>query len=405
MKENSKNIFFIRHENDFDMLLPLITCSNEPIVCIISSVKAINHPAWDSVRPYVEKDFELNLFEKYKTIVFKGVYRVIFKLRLNIFFKSFCDYVLFIEDNYIAKIVLKSLSNLKPNLKLNLVFDHSVANVNKVIIKGFKDANFSSLMSFSLPHGFTSITNSMTSFNSIELEILPEKYNMYDKIIVSDDLQYKNFIRGGIHENKLLMLNSLKYTISWKEYFDSTFSCKALDFKCKNRITLLVILTQLNANISKNEFFRMMKIILNIDYIDIIIKAHPRATYDVVRIKKYFKDLSKIKFHNGHLHDAISSSDIIISMPSSAIIDAVMYEKPVLYLPYMSSSTLNPYLVEFVTVLNNPDEFYIFMQSLNDNIKNIKTVNLEIQKLDDLILEWNENVPLNLSSKSVDVRL
>ena len=67
--------------------------------------------------------------------------------------------------------------------------------------------------------------------------------------------------------------------------------------------------------------------------------------------------------------------------------------------------TLNPYLVEFVTVLNNPDEFYIFMQSLNDNIKNIKTVNLETQKLDDLILEWNENVPLNLSSKGVDVRL
>ena len=45
------------------------------------------------------------------------------------------------------------------------------------------------------------------------------------------------------------------------------------------------------------------------------------------------------------------------------------------------------------------------MQSLNDNIKNIKTVNLETQKLDDLILEWNENVPLNLSSKGVDVRL
>lgn len=397
MKKKIINIFFIRHEVDFDTFLPLIISSNDPIIYFLSRYKLTNHPGWHKVRNYKILGYSGGSLNYYKITILQLFLKVITKLKLNNVLKSVCDNILKLTALDSANSVLLSLVGIK-EFRLNLIFDHSVSFENEIIIEKLKSYNFPDLTSYALPHGFCSITNSMTSFSSQELEVIPKKFNMYDKVIVSDEVQYQNFLKGGVSKYKLNYLESLKYTKEWTKYFDLNFSDKSIH-KNNSKLQILIIMTKFNANISKNEFFRSMKIILNLKDIEVLIKPHPRGKYDVVLMKKYFKDFFQVRFHHGHVHDAIKLSDIIISMPSSAILEANLNNKPVLYLPYLSSSSLNPYLIKIVKIISNPDEFYIFMSKLSDNIVMIEEKRLEFKSFDFLIQQWNKSLSLNLESK------
>ncbi|MDC1450342.1 hypothetical protein N8477_06175 [Candidatus Thioglobus sp.] len=313
--------------------------------------------------------------------------------------KSFCDKVLLVEAKHTANCVYLSMHNLNEH-KLNIFFDHSVSIINQIIIEKLKTFKCAGLHIFSLPHGFCAITNSMTSFSSNKPEVIPKTYNIYDKVITSDQVQYENFLNGGVAKNKLVLLESLKYTREWADYFDFNFSNK-LHNRNKSKVKILIIMTKFNANISKNEFFRTMKIILNAHNIEILIKPHPRGSYDLILMKRHFKGFSQVRYHQGHIHDAIKYSDIVLSLPSSAIIDANLDHKPILYLPYLTSSTLNPYLTRVVNIFNNPNEFYIIINSLEDNLNNISIVNLNFNKFDEILENWNASLLLNLRSNNI----
>ena len=157
-------------------------------------------------------------------------------------------------------------------------------------------------------------------------------WSIFDKIICNDKTQSQRFK----HKNKKILIN-LRYTNEWVNYILKYLNNHIP--KNKNKIVFLLIHSKKIGNIHFEEVIRSIKIISNFKNFELIIKPHPRISLNNNEIKKMKKINKKIKVSFDHMIELVQKSDVIINFQSTASIDALLFNKPVIFLNYATSNS------------------------------------------------------------------
>ena len=162
----------------------------------------------------------------------------------------------------------------------------------------------------------------------------------------------------------------------------------------------VALLTKFHANVFKEELIRCLRIILQTNRVQLVLKPHPRGRGEAHVLKKLLS--SDVEIATGHVIEAVESADFILALPSSAIYDALLLKKAVLFPSFVTSSVLHPDILKYVRDLRCPDDLYAAV----DAIVNAKAaVQLPVQTVPyaHLLAQWQS--VLELRSDSVLAKL
>jgi len=280
-------------------------------------------------------------------------------------------------ENYLKK-------NINPEDVDYIVFDHTTNITVELMILSFKTWSDSRVKFISLPHSQLVIDNKMLKYELITPDDGAVDWNGFDKMVFFNN-HHVGFI-GGINPSKVTVLPSLRNTVEWLSELREKNPESNEVVKDNNRIRFLIIHSQLSSNINKEEVVRMIKILDHFDCFDIRIKPHPRREADVFELLKISKSISLI---HDHITEAICWSEYVLFFHSSAIHDAILLKKPIIYPSFASSNQLIKDVLSQCNVANTPDEFFNIVSSIV-NKRDVKYPNFSPQKWNRLVDSWGE---------------
>ena len=375
-----RNIFFIRHENDFEFFLPLISNDSEPFIVLYGEVGV------KSISKIELKNLKyINIYRKSNLI--KLIFRVFNKLTSGcnqIKFSNFYNAYLLSKTK---KEIEKHISKIPFSTCSSVIFDHTSSDEAKFLvglIKNYREKNKQEFNLVSAPHGAGTIVNSMTDYNFYEPFIF-EGYDIYDLIICNDKQHFDSFILSGISEEKLVIISSLRYT---KEWVNALLMESKLKKNLNEKINILIVHSKFIGNIDHKEVERCLHILNKFNKFNIRIKSHPRGG---------LKEASKLKKLNNKieivLEDIIGNiawSDYVVTFGSSAIFDAFILNKPVIFPYYATSNEFSEEIMKSVICPKTPDEFYdtIFNIANGNEIKN--NHKYERKSFDEISKAWED---------------
>lgn len=378
--EIKKNIlFFLRHENDLDFLLPLIlNCKNKKIIF------------WKNIN---KNDFRVKYITELQN---QDVYFLRY-FQNNFFVSLLPSYLKFVSkklSNYLNKLLMtlqllsldKSIQKIAKKIKFNnydiIAFDHTDHFLVKSIIKHVRKYN-NKIVTVSLPHGTNPFKNHITNFNLISFERTNLKF--YDYVFCSDEQQYKILE----NDNKII-LPTLRYTKEYIDYFISNIlNTNTKKVENKNYIKIFYIHSKIFGNINSLEISRLFKILNKYNNFIITIKKHPRGSYRELR--KLF-DIHKYEVSEEHPIKNIINSDYVLCVQSISIIDALILKKPVIVPTYFSSSVFDEDILKHCIVINNPDELIECIDNLSNNKSQNYENNFFSGEFKEILNQWKKEL-------------
>ena len=153
----------------------------------------------------------------------------------------------------------------------------------------------------------------------------PQKvdFTFFDLVICSDKGHFETILA-----KKKVIIYPLRYTREWVE--------RLIKFKYKKKIKkksdkkkVLIVHSKFSGNVNDLEFYRIIKILKNMEKFEITIKLHPRSTKNEnSEIKNKCKECI---FSRDDILNLVNQSDLIIFFQSSAILDAILLNKSVIF--------------------------------------------------------------------------
>lgn len=372
-KVDNKTIFFIRHFNDFDFLLPIIILFEKPKLVFVNKVKLYDFQ-FQVIRNNnisIYKNSNLNIYLAY---TFKILQRVLSLININsILFKK-------IESYFILKNIKKFILINKKNLVNNFVFDHTVDSNSQKLIKFIKQ-KFEKPKILSVPHGVDCFSNRMNDIFDIENNKID--YSIYDKVICNDKNQYDRIL----NTNKEIIPN-LRYTHEWVDNIKNNFLLNRNNYK--DKLTFLIIHSKKIGNIHFAEVLRCLKILNKFKNFQVIIKPHPRISKNNNEIKSMLKVDKNIRISFSHMIDISNNVDFIITFQSSAFFDGLLLNKPIIFPKYVSSNIIDQNILQYLTVIDSPDLFLNTVENINKNHSIFTNKKLQVVNYHNLILKWKK---------------
>ena len=346
------NIFFIRHENDFEFMLPLIANESEPFIVLYGELPS------ESKNTIILNNFNyIDIYRKFSLLHL--LYRILNKItigKFSKFSKIYNKFLLKTSDKRFKKkfhlIPFKSCQNV--------IFDHTSTDITTLFVQHLKDYRSIHNLKFkliSVPHGAGTTVNTMCDYIFLKPSIF-SGFDIYDKIICNDKQHFDAFIRGGIDPKKLITISSLRYTKYW---VDSLLKQSKVIKSINEKINILIVHSKFIGNIDSNEVNRCLNILNNFKNLNLRIKSHPRG--GLKEAKKLSKRHNKIEVVTKDIVGNIAWSDYVIVFGSSVVFDAFILKKPVLFVKYATSNQLSEEILGGVVSLNTPDNFY---QAISD---------------------------------------
>jgi hypothetical protein len=352
---DKKTIFMVRHGNDLDFMLPILLFASNPIVFFWGVIEA--------------DDFRVQLLKKHN----------IHPIYLDGVFKSYKQRLLQKLSKWfgVSKKYQRSLANeqrrlmimsLSEHLKAidaasidTVVFDHTVNQTVEDMMAVFRQWQKNTLSILSVPHGYGLIVNRMNRYVLTEPDDGVD-WGIFDKLLAYSDYQSKQFVDVA-NDNKRV-IPSLRDTKEWVEFLkEESFDTSDLALGQNEKVRFLVIHSLSSANVNEHELDRCFKILAKFDDFDVRIKPHPRRIQDAYRLEK---TLDNVSILNRHIIEAIEWTDVVIFFHSSAVCDALLQNKPVIYPSYASSNKITDQVLKYCTVLETPDEFYELAKSISE---------------------------------------
>ncbi len=350
------NIFFIRHQNDFEFMMPLILEEIKPFIVIYGDVDSNSKN-----KLILNKLRFIEIYSK-NTILFL-IFRLLNKLTSGAINRKLSN----LYENFLALNIKKKLIKNSRNFPLhkcsNIIFDHIASGTSLVIVsflKKFREQNNLNFKIISVPHGAGTILNTMTDYNFHEPNIF-SGFDIYDLIICNDKQHFNSFISSGISKEKLVVINSLRYT---KEWVSNLLTESKVKDAYNNKTNILIIHSKFMGNIDHKEVERCLGILNKSDMFNIKIKSHPRGGF-----KEDFKAIklnNKIDIVLDDIVGNIAWSDYVITFGSSAIFDAFILNKPVIFPYYSTSNEFSEEIMKGVICAKTPDEFYNTIQRISN---------------------------------------
>lgn len=355
--------FFVRHENDFDNLLPIIyflsnSSSHRILVIVYQNSKKIseiilNHKKFfkNDIEIYYLKPSLLSLIDSFKRKI---------KLKKNT------------NTNYVRLINwIDSKSSCKKNI---FIFDRQI----NLLLKKLKAIYIGKNNIFvSLPHGPMTNKNRMLYYHSnkkvISVNDVKNLVKYYDWLIYTDNLQLKIDEDYGIkiskqNKKKILVLGSIRYSSQWLE----KISIKKIK-KSKKQI-IGIFMKKREHNVNYEEFQRSLNIFANYKDIKFIIKPHPREKF--IKSDTYANNISFDS--NISSSNLIQMSNAILFYGGTGIIlEALQRNKIVGCIEYLDTNISFYEYFNACHILKTRDELFYFL----DNYKKLAPKNLGVSKL------------------------
>jgi len=214
---------------------------------------------------------------------------------------------------------------------------------------------------FSLPHGVFLYTNDSIKNGG---EVIFEKYNRYDYVIVQNQLFKNTIARDGIESDKIHVLGSARYCNEWMEQNRKIIPRKIISNHVnddKLRVVFMTTRPQYKINIER--MVNTFDIMSNFNGIEAVIKPHTRTgdeakMYENVRLSDV-TDLSSVEL--------CEWADVVIIIASSIIIEALVQNKPALYLKYLHENKTEYEELGACWIIHDENELKNALLSLQNN--------------------------------------
>jgi hypothetical protein len=365
------NLFFVRNSIDLDFMMPIIVESKQKIICQYEKFSIINN----NKKLLVDNNIELvkihnSLLINLTNFFLKACSRINLLNCFQPLLTTFQDLILYQE--------LKKINYLYSGNN-NVIFDHTNSEKVKAIIRVIQNKFKSRNKFIAVPHGINIFKNRMNEYIDIKP---PQKvdFTFFDLVICSDKGHFETILA-----KKKVIIYPLRYTREWVE--------RLIKFKYKKKIKkksdkkkVLIVHSKFSGNVNDLEFYRIIKILKNMEKFEITIKLHPRSTKNEnSEIKNKCKECI---FSRDDILNLVNQSDLIIFFQSSAILDAILLNKSVIFPVFATSNQLISSLKRNITSYHSPDQFYKGMLNLKVNMIN-KNI-FQSPKYCELLSKWND---------------
>jgi hypothetical protein len=349
-------VFFIRAFNDVDHLTPIVWKMGQDkypiaVYCINPEFDIQNDYRLDFLKKigiqvdYIYRAFDLQLGGLHRLLCFLFLAFYALERRLskgnqlkfpffpNVFRKiGRQSYKLtrkkFYDTHWAHNILVKSKVKA-------LCFDW--VNPKQFVVDVFlQAAQKLSIPTLSLPHGAYLYTNDVISYSTIEQGGLNDrtydKYNQFDYIIVQNQLYKDVMARSGVNKEKIIVLGSTRYCREWMQQNKKILPriMKPTDAKVK-KLKVVFMTTKTNYRINVEEMFKTFDALSEISGVECVIKPHTRTGKEAY----LFENLSLPKAFDVSSVELCEWADVVLVIGSSILIEALVQNKPVLYLKYL----------------------------------------------------------------------
>ena len=349
-------MFLLRHSNDLSFMMPLISSLSKAKVVLYGgdygeeNIRLLNY--YKIGHYYLEREF------KYLLSLIGGLRRKLFWIQpIDVFLRAIFKSI----SNYQNRLYIRKLDQVLDNIDCfeldTFIFDHNQEEVSDLFINHIKNKFPNKKLKFiAAPHGSNFMENQMFHI----FEIAPPKIanlNKYDVVVCDGEQDFKMLIGNKI------IINSLRNTKFWMETL-SKFQIKngSLEERTK-KIKILIFHSKFSGGINVKEFERTIKIINQFKNLELKIKPHPRG--GIFELNKIVKNKERVSLFNGSLFDSLSWADYIINIQSGALIDSLIYGKPVLHPLFLTSNIQLDEMYAYQHVMRCADEVYITFKKIS----------------------------------------
>jgi hypothetical protein len=381
-----KIIFLLQEHNSIDQITPLIELlyENEYNILLVKTLNDYNYNTDTNIKYLLEKYQNIEIIDIYNNE--NSFYKLLnnaysyFNLRLSKQTNKFGKLLYWLFAGITKKIMVKFMSinendasDIFKNCNVkNTILVTEITNGDNNYFALIKKASDLKFKNISFTHGFDVLENQLLGYDDLvlkneELENHATKYA--DKLVVFNSLAVKR--KSGAHQEKIVQLPSLRFTTQWidllklnKKQFVSTSN--SLD-----KLKIVFMLSAVGYNIWEDEQFRTIKTLLLHEDIYLAVKVHPRD----IRIKNKFQEFKQDNFEV--IDNSISSSalidwsDIVITIGSGIILEAIIKNKIIFYIKYLHCNSIElENTKKLIHQIATRDELVILLEKYKANLNN-----------------------------------
>jgi hypothetical protein len=199
-------------------------------------------------------------------------------------------------------------------------------------------ASASSVPAFSLPHGVFIYANDDIYAEPFDEDHVYEKYSHYDYVIVQNKLFKDYMTRHGVDASKIFVLGSARYCDEWmRQNAELVPRLLASSETNGDRLKVVFMTTWVIYKIDVEQLFRTTRALgaLNQEDIEVVIKPHTRFGTE----GQLYEDSGLPIIDDVSSVELCEWADVVLVIASSIMIEALVREKPVLYLKYLHGNT------------------------------------------------------------------
>jgi len=344
MKKNI--IYFCREYNDIDHIVPiadeLLTNGSVNSLCFFN---------YNLNKSYID-DYRIIYLQRHSHFIYSDFIESINSSAK--FFIKFCDifqklfnftkkiYHLIerTKKNYInllyKNIDYKNIVNIESNHIF--LFDHLLNS--SFIDNAYNFASTNDIPVGLLMHGLDPTENLLMRINMLAINKSDKSwqhYNKADAFFVNNEHYKKRSLAHGVSNKIINKVGSARFSYKWSNILENITPDVDLPSLNPNYVKIVIMLNKYRYNIWKEEIERVIKSLLLIDDVFIIVKPHTRKMiFDGFNNDRIF-----IADQDCHSRRLFEWSDLTLFTISSIFLDALLLDKPVLFLRLATSNKLS----------------------------------------------------------------
>ncbi len=234
----------------------------------------------------------------------------------------------FYDSNWAGKFLAQSQAQV-------LCFDW--IRPHKYVVESLlKAAQAMSIPTVALPHGVFLYTNDVVQTGS-KKEGQFDRYNHFDHVIVQNRLFKETILRSNVAEDKISVLGSARYCKEWMAQNNKILPRKInLADDNSGKLKVIFMTTRPHYRIDVARMLKTFNLLGEIDGIEVMVKPHTRTGKE----SRIYNDIPLANVDEISSVELCLWADVILVIASSIIIEALVNQKPALYLKYLHGNTV-----------------------------------------------------------------
>jgi hypothetical protein len=255
-----------------------------------------------------------------------------------------------------------------------LCFDHIFPSryVVSVLLEAAKEESIPTL---ALPHGVYLYTNESYKAGTSSRQRF-HKFNRFDYVIVQNHLRKDVLVRSGITREKVVVLGSARFCGEWIAQNRKILPTMIESNSQSKKLKVVFMVSKPHCRVDVERTLNTFDLLSHFGEIEVMIKPHTRT----VTNSRLFANLTLPNASNILTPELCEWADVVLVIGSSVITEALMQEKPVLYLKYLHANTMLFEEVGACWTIHNEAELEHALQSLRLNKTDLPYQDKNVEK-------------------------